>query len=101
MNQGYSYYFCMMIEGSRSGAGAGAGSIRLTNGSGSGSRRPKTMWIRWIRIRNTGLYVMSIVFPEIYQYSRICCLINKMEEEQHGIFVCLFTHHKHIAAKQF
>jgi hypothetical protein len=33
-NQGFSYYFCMMIEG-----------------SGSGSGRPKNMWIRWIRIR--------------------------------------------------
>ncbi len=40
-NQGFSYYFCMMIEGS--------GSIPLTSGSG----RPKNMWIRWIRIRNT------------------------------------------------
>jgi hypothetical protein len=35
----------MMIEGS--------GSIPLTSGSGSGSWRPKNMWIRWIRIRNT------------------------------------------------
>ncbi len=43
-NLGFSYYFCMMIEGSRSG------SIPLTNGSG-GSRRPKNMWSRWIRIR--------------------------------------------------
>ncbi len=33
----------MVIEGS--------GSISLTSGSGSG--RPKNMWIRWIRIRNT------------------------------------------------
>ncbi len=41
-NQGFSYYFCMMIEGS--------GAIPLTSGSGSGSRRPKNMWIR---IRNT------------------------------------------------
>ncbi len=40
-NQGFSYYFCMMIEGS--------GSIPLTSGSGSG--RPKNMWIR-IRIRH-------------------------------------------------
>jgi hypothetical protein len=40
-NQGFSFYFCMMIEGS--------GSIPLT--SGSGSWRPKNMWIRWIRIR--------------------------------------------------
>ncbi len=31
--QGFSYYFCMMIEG-------------------SGTGRPKNMWIRWIRIRN-------------------------------------------------
>ncbi len=43
-NQGFSYYFCMMIEGS------GSGSIPLT--SGSGSWRPKNTWIR-IRIRNT------------------------------------------------
>jgi hypothetical protein len=45
-NQGFSYYFCMIIEGS------GSGSIPLTSGSGSG--RPKNMWSRWIRIRNTG-----------------------------------------------
>ena len=52
-NQGFSYYFCMMIEGSGYGsrAGSGSGSIPLT--SGSGSWRPKNTWIRWIRIRNT------------------------------------------------
>jgi hypothetical protein len=33
-NQGFSFYFCLMIEG-----------------SGSGTRRPKNMLIRWIRIR--------------------------------------------------
>jgi hypothetical protein len=38
-----SYFFGLVIEGSRSG------SIPLTDGSGS--RRPKNMWIRWIRIR--------------------------------------------------
>jgi hypothetical protein len=38
--KGFSYYICMVIEGS------GAGSIPLT--SGSGSWRPKNMWIRWI-----------------------------------------------------
>jgi hypothetical protein len=49
-NQGFSYNFCMMIEGS------GSGCIPLTSGSGSGagSGRPKNMWLRWIRIRNTG-----------------------------------------------
>jgi hypothetical protein len=46
-NQGFSYYFCLMIEGS--GSGAGSISIPLTNGSGSRSRRPKNMWIRFIR----------------------------------------------------
>ncbi len=55
-NQGFSYHFCIMIEGSGSGSGAGSrsGSIPLTSGSGSGSGRPKNTWIRWIRIRNTG-----------------------------------------------
>jgi hypothetical protein len=53
-NQGFSYYFCMMIEGS--GSKTGSGSIPLTSGYGSGSRRPKNKWIRWIRIRNTASY---------------------------------------------
>jgi hypothetical protein len=44
-NQGFSYYFCMIREGS------GSGSIPLTNGSGAGSRRPKNIRIRRIRIR--------------------------------------------------
>ncbi len=55
-NQGFSYYFCMMIEGSGSRSRAGSGSIPLTSGSGSGYWRPKNMWIRIrIRIRNTAL----------------------------------------------
>ncbi len=45
--QGFSYYFCMMIEGTVSGSRAGSGSIPLTSGSGSG--RPKNTWIQWIR----------------------------------------------------
>jgi hypothetical protein len=40
-NQGFSYCFCLMIEGSRSGAGARSGSMPLTNGSVS--RRPKNI----------------------------------------------------------
>ncbi len=44
-NQCFSYYFCLMIEGS--------GSDSLTEGSGSG--RPRNMWILRIRIRNTAL----------------------------------------------
>jgi hypothetical protein len=39
MNQGFSYDFCMIIEGS--GSRAGSGSIPLTSGSGSGSGRDK------------------------------------------------------------
>ncbi len=38
-NQGFSYYFCLMMEGS------GAWSILVTNGSGCGSGRPKTVRI--------------------------------------------------------
>jgi hypothetical protein len=41
-NQGFSYYFCLVIEGS------GAGTVPLTNGSGS--RRPKNIRILRIRI---------------------------------------------------
>ncbi len=48
--QDFSYYFCMMIEGS------GSGSIPLTCGSGSG--RPKITWIR-IRIRNAAYRSLS------------------------------------------
>ncbi len=39
-NQGFSYIFCLIMEGS------GSESIPLTNGS---SGRTKNMWIRWIR----------------------------------------------------
>ncbi len=42
-NQGFSYFFCLIIEGSRSG------SMPLT--TGSGSRRSKNIRIRRIRIR--------------------------------------------------
>ncbi len=49
-NQGFSCYFCMIIEGSGSEPRAGSGSIPLTSGSGSG--RPKNMWNR---IRNTAV----------------------------------------------
>ncbi len=51
-NQGFSYYFCMMTEGS--------GSKPLTNGSGSG--RPKNRWIR-IRIHNTGSMFVVFTVP--------------------------------------
>jgi hypothetical protein len=43
----FSYYFCLMIEGSKSWFV----SVSLTNGFGSG--RPKNIWILRIRIRNT------------------------------------------------
>jgi hypothetical protein len=41
----------------REGSGARSGFIPLTNGSGSG--RPKNIWIRRIRIHNTGLCPLS------------------------------------------
>ncbi len=63
-NQGFSYYFCVMIEGS------GSGSILLTSGSGSG--RPKKMWIR---IRNTGLRICNLLIMKI-------CLFEITESAQ-------------------
>jgi hypothetical protein len=56
-NQCFSYYFCMVIEGS--------GSIPLTSGSGSG--RPKNMWIR---IRNTDYFSLQV------QCTIFVCLIS-------------------------
>jgi hypothetical protein len=50
--QGFSYYFCLMMEGSEAGSGSGAESVLVTNGSGCGSGRPKN--IRILRIPNTG-----------------------------------------------
>ncbi len=47
VSEGFSYYFCWMMEGS------GSRSITLNNGSGSGSGRPKILRIVRIRIRNT------------------------------------------------
>ncbi len=43
VNQGFSHYFCLTMEGS--------GSVLVTNGSGCGSGRPKNT-----RIHNTGNY---------------------------------------------
>jgi hypothetical protein len=51
----FSYYFCLMTEGS--------GSLPLTSRSGSG--RPQTMWIR-IRIRNTACDVRENKRPVLY-----------------------------------
>jgi hypothetical protein len=60
----FSYYCCLLIEGS----GSGAGYIHLTNGSGSGSGRPKNMCIR---IRNTD-------FHNIFKTSKALYLENDL-----------------------
>ncbi len=77
-NQGFSYYFCMILEGSGSGSreGSGSGSIPLT--SGSGSRRPKNMWIRWIRIRNTATNKDKIQYFDTFScpYHKIARIIT-------------------------
>ncbi len=73
-NQGFSYYFCMMIEGSGSRAGSRSGSIPLA--SGSGSRMPVIMWIR---IRNTGLNkefscLKLFIFRPLWQNLEASCI---------------------------
>jgi hypothetical protein len=49
----FSYYFCLMIEGS--------GSISLTNGFGCGSERPKNIWI----LRNTSFYYSILLWASV------------------------------------
>ncbi len=41
--------------------GSGSGSVTLSLTSESGSRRPKTIRILWIRIRNTGIYCTGAI----------------------------------------
>jgi hypothetical protein len=71
-NNSFSYHFCLMIEGSRSGARSGArsGSVPLTNGSGFGSRRPKNIRIIQIRIHNTGFHNFSLLKISLFSSSK-------------------------------
>jgi hypothetical protein len=65
-----SHFFCLVIEGSRSGSG----SIPLTDGSGS--RRPKNMWIQWIRIRVRNTASKTPYSWQVYQVTvaaSLCC----------------------------
>jgi hypothetical protein len=65
-NKGFSYYFCLLIEG--------CGSKPLTNRSGSGSRRSKNMWIRWIRIRIRK--PPTLISGSCYDCSMLICYDN-------------------------
>ena len=53
INQGFSYYLCLMMEC------FGAGSVLVTSGSGCGSGRPTNIRILRIRIHNTGFSYVS------------------------------------------
>jgi hypothetical protein len=78
-NQGFSYYFCMMIEGSgsRAGSGSGSGSTPLTSGSGSG--RPKNTcadpdpqhWLEGIMTMYPRSCLQTVVFG-----SCVRCMMN-------------------------
>ncbi len=58
-NQGFSYYFCLMIEG------PGAGSVHVNNGSG----RPENIRIRIrMRTRNTASHP-----PPLYEIATVVC----------------------------
>ncbi len=54
-NQGFSYYFCLIIEGS--------GSVPLTNGSGS--RRPKNTRILLVQIPNIAFHTFHILVTDL------------------------------------
>ncbi len=59
-NQGFSYYFCLMMEG------FGPRFLLVTSGSGCGSEKPKNIWILRIRIYNTGKNRLGFEFlPKI------------------------------------
>jgi hypothetical protein len=66
-NQGFSYYICLMIEGSES--------IPLTDGSGSGW--PKNTWIR---IRNSGKVFSYTVVGTIHCSFLLCFEIYLMRQ---------------------
>ncbi len=63
--------------------GSGAGSIPLTNGSGS--ENPKNMWIRWIRIRNTGFssFLWVTLSSWVRIYSTASYTLLDIPEEPH------------------
>ncbi len=66
-NQGFSYFFCLMIEG-----------------SGSGSGRPNNLRI-WIRIHNTGFFVTSLSPRDLrsVRYS-MCRYLSSKENCEEG-----------------
>jgi hypothetical protein len=90
-NQGFSYYFCLVMEGS----GPGSGSAPLTNGSGSGSRRPKNMWIRWIRIRicKTGTSTHIVGLDQRGQCILLSVVLTPPPPTRHGSVRRLYTCH--------
>ncbi len=67
-NQGLSYYFCLMIEGS------GTGSVLLTNRSGS--RRLKHLRIRF---RNTG-FIGACTYQRLKAWKHC---VGQAEPERH------------------
>ncbi len=73
-NQEFSYFSCLITEGSGSRVRSESGSVPLTNVSGSGSRRLKNIRILRIRIRNTAhmsIHLRSYVFLR-YTLAYVC-----------------------------
>ncbi len=66
-NQGFSYYFCLMMDGS----GTGSGSVLVTNGSRCGSGRPKN-----IRIHNTVKRDLNFCIRYIKMYESLTITTN-------------------------
>jgi hypothetical protein len=81
-NQGFSYYFCVMIEGS------GSGSIPLTNGSGSW--RYKNIRIRRIRIR---IRMRNTVLNVVQDEPGLDCRVPRVAAAQPAGRRCARPHH--------
>ncbi len=68
-NQDFSYFFCLMIEGS----GSEAGFVPLTSGSGW----PSNIRILWIRIRKTAQLTLYSSYNDNETYFITCFCVIK------------------------
>jgi hypothetical protein len=85
--QGFSYYFCLMTEGS----GAGPGSVLVTNGSGCGSGRPKNIRILQMRIRipNSACTFVDVLNAVLHVHNPALDLLLQASVVLHNVVLVL------------
>ncbi len=70
-NQGFSYYFCLTMEGSGS----------VTNGCGCGSGMAKNIWMLRIRIHSTAFHIRV---PSYFTLFALLCYLNPVGLNRNG-----------------